>query len=253
MSSIVLLAIVAGIFYILSRGFLNNPSINEINLEQKQAFSGDLRENEAGLIISLLAKVAKADGRVSELEAELIKHSLSDISNAFSNSVEVRKELKTIYNEEKDHFDNTLDICEKYYSLTRFAYQKRLWVMEYLLNLAFIDGEYSSHEEMITEDITNALHVKKEDFDTIIDRFRSYYASKQEAQGVSLDEAYEILGADKKDEFASIKRKYRALVKKNHPDILMGQGKSENIINEATAKLQKINEAYELVKKDKAI
>jgi DnaJ like chaperone protein len=40
-------------------------------------------------------------------------------------------------------------------------------------------------------------------------------------------------------------------VRENHPDILMGQGKDQSIIDQATAKLQEINEAYELIKKEK--
>ena len=50
----------------------------------------------------------------------------------------------------------------------------------------------------------------------------------------------------------AIKKKYRALVKEYHPDILMGQGKEQSIIDAATAKLQEINEAYEMIKKEKS-
>mgnify|MGYP000143707800 FL=1 len=49
-----------------------------------------------------------------------------------------------------------------------------------------------------------------------------------------------------------IKKAYRKLVKEHHPDIVTGQGASQSIIEEATAKLQVINEAYELIKKSKA-
>jgi DnaJ like chaperone protein len=52
---------------------------------------------------------------------------------------------------------------------------------------------------------------------------------------------------------AILKKNYRNLVKKHHPDIISGQGAAQNIIDEATRKLQEINEAYELIKKDKGI
>ena len=70
-------------------------------------------------------------------------------------------------------------------------------------------------------------------------------------QGKRKRKAYEILGASSGDDFETIKKKYRTLVKEYHPDILMGQGKEQSIIDQATAKLQEINEAYELVKKEK--
>ena len=42
-------------------------------------------------------------------------------------------------------------------------------------------------------------------------------------------------------------------MKKHHPDIISGQGAAQNIIDEATKKLQEINEAYEIIKKDRGI
>ena len=36
-------------------------------------------------------------------------------------------------------------------------------------------------------------------------------------------------------------------------DIITGQGASQNIIDEATTKLQEINEAYEIIKKNRGI
>ena len=41
-----------------------------------------------------MAKVAKADGKVGELEAEILKHTFTDISTHFENSQEVRDGLK---------------------------------------------------------------------------------------------------------------------------------------------------------------
>lgn len=59
---------------------------------------------------------------------------------------------------------------------------------------------------------------------------------------------YEILGLSKDATFNEIKKKYRELVKKYHPDILMGKGADEEIIQEGTKKLQEINEAYKILK-----
>lgn len=252
MGTIWTILLVGFLFYAFTRGFKNNPSINRININQKQTFTGNIKDHEAGLLIALMAKVAKADGRVSELEAELIKNTLTDVSNVFANPSDVREQLKQIYKDEKDNFSNVLDIAKKYQNLTRFSYEKRLSLMEYLLNLAFIDGDYSKHEQMITEDIANALQIRVNDFNNLIVSFKNYYAQKDRQKGMDIKEAYKILEADDSDDFATIKKKYRILVKKNHPDILMGQGKSESIINEATEKLQKINEAYEMIKEAKS-
>ena len=123
--------------------------------------------------------------------------------------------------------------------------------MEYLLNIAFIDNDFSKAEFMITEDIANTLEIKKSDFEGLIAQFEHFYAQQQNSKALSLEKSCEILGVQITDDMSTIKKKYRELVKKNHPDIVTGQGASQSIIDEATTKLQEINEAYELLKKEK--
>lgn len=251
MIKLLILALVGFIFYMLNRGY-KSSDFQHINRDKKQTLKGDLEEHEAGLLIAMMAKVAKADGKVSELEAEILSHTFTDISNHFENNDEVREQLKAIYKKEMKSFDNTIEVAKKYLQLTRGEYSKRVQVLEYLLNLAFIDNDFSQTEFMITEDIANTLEIKKSDFEAMIAQFEHYYSQKQNSQQLSLEKAYEILGVSASDNMEIIKKKYRQLVKKNHPDIIIGQGATQSIIDKATKKLQEINEAYELIKNKKA-
>jgi len=235
----------------LTRGY-KTADFNHINLNRVQKLNGSLEEHEAGLLVALMAKVAKADGRVSELEAQLLSHTFTDIARIFENKDEIREELKKIYKREKESFDNTIIIAKKYLSLTKREYIKRLKIMEYLLNLAFIDGEFSKEEKMITEDIANALEIRRADYELLIRQFEQFYTSRKQEEGMNLKKAYETLGLSEGVDFATVKKQYRKLVRQNHPDILMGEGKEQSIIDEATKKLQEINEAYELLKKSLA-
>ena len=239
------------LFYFLTKNYNANDYAQKIHVEEKQVLQGDLGEHEAGLLVALMAKVAKADGRVNELEAELLSLTFSDIAKAFENAEAIREALKAIYQKEMQTFDNTIIVSQKYLKLTKNDYFKRLKVMEYLLNLAFIDNEFTQNEMMITEDIANALEIKRSDFERLIEQFRAFYAKKEQSKQFGIQNAYAILGATPDEEMESIKKKYRALVKEYHPDILMGQGKDQSIIDAATAKLQEINEAYEMIKKEK--
>ena len=58
-----------------------------------------------------------------------------------------------------------------------------------------------------------------------------------------LDQAGEILGISKSATEEEVKKKYRALAKKWHPDV--------NPTQEAHKKMQEINKAYELIMKEK--
>ena len=78
--------------------------------------------------------------------------------------------------------------------------------------------------------------------------YGSDYSSGSQGSAKSKRDPYEILGLSKDATFSEIKKKYRELVKKYHPDILMGKGADEEIIQEGTKKLQEINEAYKILK-----
>ncbi|MBP7770227.1 MAG: TerB family tellurite resistance protein [Aliarcobacter sp.] len=249
---LVVILVVIAILYFIGKNY-KTEEFKNINLKTKDKFQGDLLNHEAGLLVALMAKVAKADGKVCELEAELLKHTFNDISSHFINSDEVREKLKNLYAQEKKSFDNMIIICEKLYSLTRNDYAKRIKIMEYLLTLAFIDKEFSNTEKMIMEDISNALKIKIEDFNNLVNTFETFYAQQASNKAISLEKAYEVLQSNSSDDAATLKKNYRTLVKKHHPDIISGQGASQNIINEATTKLQEINEAYEIIKKDKGL
>ena len=95
MTQVLIFVLVGIVFYLLNRGY-KASDYQHIQVDGKQEFKGDLNDHEAGLLVAMLAKVAKADGNVSELEAEILSHTFTDISNHFENSDFVREELKKI-------------------------------------------------------------------------------------------------------------------------------------------------------------
>jgi DnaJ like chaperone protein len=68
-----------------------------------------------------------------------------------------------------------------------------------------------------------------------------------------LADAYRTLGLTPTATHADIKRAYRRLVSKHHPDKLAAQGLSEQQMIKATEKTQKIQKAYEAICKSRAL
>ena len=60
---------------------------------------------------------------------------------------------------------------------------------------------------------------------------------------------YEVLGVDKGADDAAIKKAYRTLAKKYHPDKVAYLG--EDVRKSAEQKLQEVNDAYEKIKKQR--
>ncbi len=204
------------------------------------------RDSELGLFIALVAKVAKADGRVSELEAQLIGIMFDDISRIFPDKEKTRNILKEIFNEEKERIDDTKEITETLNGLLGYGKFKRKQYMEFLIQLAFVDSGISADEDRVLRIIVDALNITPTEYDAMTNRFETMFQNRQ--QTMSIEEAYEILGVNKGDNMSSVKKIYRKQVRKYHPDLIQSQDKDAAYIEESTAKMQELNQAYDIIK-----
>jgi DnaJ like chaperone protein len=207
------------------------------------------RKSELGLFISLVAKVAKADGRVQELEAQLIGIMFDDISAIFPDKDKTRAILKEIFNEEKEIDGDTKEIAQSLNKLLGRSRLKRKQFVEFLIQLAFVDNGISSDEDKVLREIVSELNVTPTAYDAMVSKFENMMKNK--LQTMSFDEACKILGVKESDDMNVIKKTYRKLVRLYHPDIIKSQDKDEAYIEEATAKTQEINQAYEIIKEAK--
>ena len=57
------LTIVIVILFFIAKNY-KTEQFKNINLKRKEFFSGDILNHEAGLLVALLAKVSKADGKI---------------------------------------------------------------------------------------------------------------------------------------------------------------------------------------------
>ena len=203
--------------------------------------------DEAKFLVSLLAKVAKSDGRVSELEARLITQVLDDLSQKVSGVSGVREYLKDVYNSQKENVDNAYETARNYKRAFNLNYDTCVARLTFFLNLAYIDGEFNKSEQDIIRNIAYGFGIDKETLDEIIFKFDSFYGSRFGADHDEIsqeNDAFEVLGLSKNASLEEVKARYKELVRQYHPDILMGRGESKEVIERSTKKLQEINEAY---------
>ncbi len=246
MFNLILFSILAYIFY---RVFKNYVSYKIYSSEAFKNFAVSyeaIAKSDLGLFVALVAKVAKADGRVDALEAELVSMMFDDISKVFPEPSKTRQILKDIFNEEKLRNDNTEQIALAFAQSLRRKKAQQIQFMGFLIQLAFVDGEVSPSEEKILKTIAEALEFDPKVYHEIFDRFENMMHNVQPK--ASLDDAYALLGVSASDEMNKIKNVYRKLVRQYHPDIIASQGKSEAYMEESTAKTQELNQAYEMIK-----
>ena len=234
MSGVLFLLILGGAIFL----FMNVQSSNR----KKQA-----NVDEAKFLVSLLAKVAKSDGRVSELEARLITQVLDDLSQKVSGVSGVREYLKEVYNSQKENVDNAYETARNYKRAFNLNYDTCVARLTFFLNLAYIDGEFNKSEQDVIRNIAYGFGIDKETLDEIIFKFDSFYGSRfgaERDEASQENDAFEVLGLSKNASLDEIKARYKELVRQYHPDILMGRGESKEVIERSTKKLQEINEAY---------
>ena len=203
--------------------------------------------DEAKFLVSLLAKVAKSDGRVSELEARLITQVLDDLSQKVSGVSGVREYLKEVYNSQKENVDNAYETARNYKRAFNLNYDTCVARLTFFLNLAYIDGEFNKSEQDVIRNIAYGFGIDKETLDEIIYKFDSFYGSRFGADHDEIsqeNDAFEVLGLSKNASLDEVKARYKELVRQYHPDILMGRGESKDVIERSTKKLQEINQAY---------
>jgi len=239
MSGVLFLLILGGaIFFMMSLQISSN--------RRKQA-----NVNEAKFLVLLLAKVAKSDGIVGELEARLITQALDDLSAKVSGVSGVREYLKEVYNSQKENVDNAYETASNYKQSFRLSYKICIARLTYFLNLAYIDGELNESERRVITNIAYGFGIGKETLDEIIADFANFYEQEFNTNSylnLNDKDAYEVLGVDKNASFDEIKQRYKELVRQYHPDILAGRGESKEVIERSTKKLQEINEAYGCLK-----
>jgi DnaJ like chaperone protein len=236
--------------YILYRVLRNYIAYKIYSSEAFKNFSVSpeaVAKSDLGLFVALVAKVAKADGRVDALEAQLVGMMFDDISKVFPEPAKTRQILKDIFNSEKQKSDNTEQIALDFAQALKRKKAQQIQFMGFLIQLAFVDGEVSKSEEKILQTIAEALEFDPKIYHEIFSKFESIMQNMQPK--ASLDDAYALLGVSASDDMNTIKNVYRKLVRQYHPDIIMSQDKSKDYMEEATAKTQELNQAYEMIKK----
>ncbi len=251
MSFFLFLGLVIAVWYVLSKGYVRSYA-SGAGYGAREFSIADAR-----FLVALLARVAKSDGKVSRSEAEYISFMLDQICEELGD-YSVRNELKAIYEREKEGKTPVFNIALEYKVSRHLSARECASIVVYLLNLAYADGVFERAEREMIDEICSAFGIsdfaKNELFARFEREFRAQYGgfSGESSSGASYQtrpkrDPYEVLGLSSTASFEEIKKQYRVLARKYHPDFL-GSNADEKVVADATKKLQEINEAYAILK-----
>jgi DnaJ like chaperone protein len=182
-------------------------------------------------LLVLMAAVMKADRKVMQSELSFVKQYLV---KAFGEeeALEMIRILRDILKQDIPLKEVTFQIKG------RMDYPSRLQLIHLIYGIAQADGDISEAEMSVIEQIAIDLGLSSAD---ILSVKNMYFQSD--------DWAYRVLEINSRASNEEIKKAYRQLALKNHPDKVAYLG--EDIRKKAHEKFQKISEAYETIKKER--
>ncbi|MDO6744344.1 TerB family tellurite resistance protein [Tenacibaculum soleae] len=221
--------------------FIDGVSIEDFTKEQQEyqrrsepqrrgrATSGDF---EITLLI-LASVVIKADGKIDQRELDYVRmhfvkmYGKERANHAFKlfNGI-IKKQI------------STRQVCLQIRQ--HMSHSSRLQLLHFLFGIAKADGQVTASEEEEIRKISSYLYINEYDYSSIKAMFYN-----------EVDGAYKMLEITKSATNDELKKAYRKMAKKYHPDKLEGLGEEHK--KGAKEKFQNIQAAYEQIKKERGL
>lgn len=198
---------------------------------KQRATQGDIRVS----IIVLIACVIKADGRVLKSEVNFIKPFLLRTFGD-EGAKQALLLLKELLQKELDYQSIAQQIGQY------VNYSTRLELINLLLQIAKADGDLNVSELHMIEQIAFSMSVKDVDYQSLLSLYQ---------REIDQDWAYKALEIEPSASNEQVKKAYRRMAMKYHPDKVANAG--EEIRQQATDKFRGINEAYEYIKQQRGL
>jgi len=205
-------------------------------------------------LILLLVGTAKADGKITTSEIETIKRFFSQQLGYSGRELFF---IERLINESVNRNVNLNDVCSSI--VERTSYEERLFLIQLNYQVAVSDGVLSKEEELFIQNAANYMGIEAYDFAAIKNTFYAYKNRTSNSgsnensfyKGKEVLDPYMVLGVSKNSSNEEIHKAYRNLANKYHPDKVAHLGKE--FIELANEKFTKIQEAYEIIKRERNI
>ena len=255
--------------------FLKEYAVTEDNPSQKKFSYKSVGQDSKDYVISLnelrlMSAVMNANGTPSRSQLDIVK---SYIRNNYTerSQLGILQAFKNMLNEKQ----NIQEVCK--YLDAHCMYDKKKGILTQLFRVAVADGTYDYREQELLRMIAYFLKQTRT-FITLNNKYTatqhqqrqsssnwqnssyqntgsgSYGNSNGSSSGQSYQqivlnrqkEAYKVLGLTSDATEDQIKKSYKKLVMQYHPD--RQYGKTQNEVEEARSKFEKVQEAYNIIK-----
>ncbi len=217
----------------LAVGSIFDSGKSDVTGQSRGVREKTLRGDYAASLLVLIAAVMKADGRVMKSELDYVRrYFVSRFGEETASEAVVM--LRDILKQEIPLRDVTHQLSQ------RLDYSYRLEMLHFLFGIASADGSVSDPENNVINKISGYMGISDSDFQSI----RAMFVSQTDA-------SYKILEIESTSSDDDLKKAYRRMAMKYHPDKVSHLG--EDFKKVAHEKFRKVQEAYDQVKKERGL
>jgi DnaJ like chaperone protein len=181
---------------------------------------------------AMLGKMAKADGRVSDAEIQVVNQF---IRTRLGVDERARQFAINIFNEAKSNNTPFSAYARQFGEQFIQEREMRVMLFELLFELAMADGTLHPAEEALLEEALGPLGLSRDLYEEL----------RGKKPGVG--HLYTLLGVTSDASDAELKQAWRNAVRDFHPDRIVSKGLPDEFTKFAEEKFQEVNDAYETI------
>lgn len=221
--------------------------------------------NRNSFLLSLLvlaSYIIRADGKVMHSEMEIVRNFLRH--NFGESAVRQGEQIMLrLFEEQKRQGDAAFreTIRKSSLEITMHTdYSTRLQLVNFLIIIAHADGTLSREEVAVLREVADYLRIDSDDVESMMNmNYQSYghsssgqsADSNRQSSADELARAYKVLGINPSSTDDEVKKAYRKMALKHHPDRVATLG--DDVKKAAEQKFKEINEAKEKIFKSRGL